>query len=130
VVEGDLKSAELIRVQLEAKGFEVLHALSGEEALVLALERPLLSLITLDLLLPAMDGWELLRRIKEMPALSGIPVVLISILADNSRGASMGAAAVIQKPMSRQELDDVLARLNLSAPSARVDVDGDPKAAA
>ena len=119
VVEGDLKSAELIRFQLEAKGFVVLHALSAEAGLVLAAERPLLSVITLDILLPDMDGWEFLRRIKQIPALARIPVVIVSILATDNRGSALGAAAVIQKPMSRHELDDALVRLNLFKPHAR-----------
>ena len=134
VVEGDLKSAELIRLHLEAKGFKVLHAATAEEALVLAAERPSLSVITLDILLADMDGWEFLRRIKQMPALARIPVVVISIMADNSRGSSLGAAAVIQKPMSRQELYDSLVRLNLLTPFVEGQtsevVDDDPKAAA
>src|SRR5690606_18954085 len=57
VVEDDPRSAELIRVQLEAQGFTVLHAENGEDGLVLAMERPL-SLIILDIMLPQMDGWE------------------------------------------------------------------------
>jgi CheY-like chemotaxis protein len=61
VVEDDFKSAELIRVQLEAEGFKVLHADSAEAALVLAIQQPL-SLITLDIMLPNMDGWEFLGR--------------------------------------------------------------------
>ena len=60
VVEDDFKSAELIRVQLEAEGFKVLHAASAEAALVLAVQQPL-SLITLDIMLPDMDGWEFLE---------------------------------------------------------------------
>ena len=61
VVEDDLKSADLIRVQLEAEGFAVLHAASAEGALVLAAQQPL-SLITLDIMLPDMDGWEFLEQ--------------------------------------------------------------------
>ena len=66
MVEDDFKSAELIRVQLEAEGFKVLHAASAEAALVLAVQQPL-SLITLDIMLPNMDGWEFLSRLKQMP---------------------------------------------------------------
>ena len=64
VVEDDFKSADLIRVQLEAEGFTVLHAATAEAALVLAAQQPL-SLITLDIMLPNMDGWEFLGRIKQ-----------------------------------------------------------------
>jgi len=116
VVEGDFKSAALIRVQLEAEGFKVLHAASAEAALVLAVQQPL-SLITLDILLPNMDGWEFLRRLKRAPALAGIPVAIISILADRSRGFALGAAAVMQKPISRQELYGSLVELGLFPPS-------------
>jgi CheY-like chemotaxis protein len=112
VVEDDFKSADLIRVQLEAEGFEVLHAASAEAALVLAVQQPL-SLITLDIMLPNMDGWEFLGRLKQVPALSRIPVVIISIVADRNKGFALGAAAVMQKPISRQELYESLLDLGL-----------------
>src|SRR5688572_20071489 len=132
VVEDDYKSADLIRVQLEAEGFMVLHAASAETALELAEKQPL-SLITLDITLPNMDGWEFLARVKQIPALSRIPVVIISIVADNSRGFALGAAGVMQKPISRQELSELLVELGLF-PLAEgqtlkiLVVDDDPKA--
>ncbi|HZE08577.1 MAG TPA: response regulator, partial [Gemmatimonadaceae bacterium] len=132
VVEDDFKSADLVRVQLEAEGFEVLHAASAEAALVLAIQQPL-ALITLDIMLPNMDGWELLTRLKQVPELRRIPVVIISIVADPSKGFSLGAAAVMQKPISRQELLESLGDLGLLAVAdgtcAKVlVVDDDPKA--
>ena len=132
VVEDDYKSAELIRVQLEAEGFKVLHAASAEAALVLAVQQPL-SLITLDIMLPNMDGWEFLSRLKEVPALSRIPVVIISIVADRNKGFALGAAAVMQKPISRQELYGSLVELGLFPCSQGkklkvLVVDDDPKA--
>ena len=132
VVEDDFKSADLIRVHLEAEGFKVLHAASAEAALVLAVQQPL-SLITLDIMLPNMDGWEFLGRIKQMPALRHIPVVIISIVADPSKGFALGAAAVMQKPISRQELYESIVALGLIplAPGRTLKVlvvDDDPKA--
>jgi len=112
VVEDDLKSAQLIRVQLEAEGFTVLHAATAEAALALAVKQPL-SLITLDIMLPTMDGWEFLSRIKQVSALSCIPIVIISIVADRNKGFALGAAAVMQKPISRKELYDALVELGL-----------------
>ena len=112
VVEDDLKSADLIRVQLEAEGFEVLHAVSAEAALALALQQPL-SLITLDILLPHMDGWELLTRIKQMPGLRTIPVVILSVVAEESKGFALGAAAIMLKPVSRQDLHESLLDVGL-----------------
>ncbi len=112
VVENDDKSTELIRVQLAAEGFNVLHAASAEAALVLAVQQPV-ALITLDIMLLNMDGWELLARLKQLPPLAHIPVVIISIVADRGRGFALGASAVMQKPISRQELSDSLIALGL-----------------
>ena len=112
VVEDDLKSAELIRMQLEAEGFTVLHAVSAEVALALVMQQPV-SLITLDIMLPHMDGWEFLNRVKQVPDLRSIPVLIISIVADSAKGFALGAAAVMQKPTSRQELYEALVDLGL-----------------
>ncbi len=112
VVEDDLKAAALLRVQLEAEGFKVVHAASAEAALALAIEQPF-ALITLDIVLPDMDGWELLSRLNQVPELRRIPVVIISIGSDRSKGYALGAAAVMQKPVSRQELYESLVDLRL-----------------
>ena len=132
VVEDDLKAAELIGLQLEAEGFLVLHAASAEAALLLVAQQPL-SLITLDIMLPNMDGWELLSRLKQVKALKRIPVLIISIVADRNKGFALGAAAVMQKPISRQELYDSLVDLSLFPLSLNqtlkvLVVDDDPKA--
>jgi PAS domain S-box-containing protein len=132
VVEDDFASAELIRLQLEAEGFTVLHAASGESALALAVQQPL-SLITLDVLLPDMDGWQFLACIRQVPALAKTPVVIVSILADGNKSFSLGAAAVLQKPISRQELYETLLELGLfphaeGATLKVLVVDDDPRA--
>ncbi|HEV2983010.1 MAG TPA: response regulator [Vicinamibacterales bacterium] len=90
----------------------MVHAASAEAALALAPQQPL-SLIILDLVLPKMDGWELLKQLKQVPDLQRIPVVIVSIVADRHKGFSLGAAAVLQKPISRQELRESLADLGL-----------------
>jgi PAS domain S-box-containing protein len=112
VVEDDLNSAELVRVQLEAEGFCVVHAATAESAFEIAKEKcP--ALITLDIMLPGMDGWEFLSRIKQVDELCTIPVVIISIVPDVDKGLAMGAAAVMQKPVSRQDLSMSLLKLAL-----------------
>src|SRR5256714_1733302 len=132
IVEADMKSADLIRVHLEAEGFKVVHAATAEDALALA-ERKTLSLITLAIMLPQMDGWELLARFKQIPALKHVPIVIVSIVADRNKGFALGAAAVMQKPISRQELYDSLVDLGL-VPVAHggslqvLIVDDDPRA--
>ena len=132
VVEDDFKSAELIRMHLEAEGFKVLHAPSAETALVLAVQQPL-SLLTVDIMLPNMDGWEFIGHIKQVPALMHIPVVIISVVADRNRGFALGASAIMQKPISRQELSESLVELGLLPRSQGQTlkvllVDDDPKA--
>lgn len=112
MVEDDFKSADLIRLHLEAEGFHVLQADSAEAGLVLAVRHPL-DLITLDLMLPNMNGWEFLDRLRQLPELSRIPIVIISIVADRTKGFALGAAAILQKPVSRQELHESLLGLGL-----------------
>jgi signal transduction histidine kinase/CheY-like chemotaxis protein/CHASE3 domain sensor protein len=131
VIEDDDRAAELIRVQLEAEGLSVLRAPSGEAALDMALQQPL-ALITLDILLPDIDGWELLSRIKRMPELESVPVVIISIVAETNKGLSLGASAVFEKPVSRDELHNAIGKLGLYGSNGKqvsvLVVDDDPKA--
>jgi len=63
--------------------------------------------------LPGIDGWEFIARLKQIPNLKRIPIVIISIVADPNKGFALGAAAVMQKPLSRQELYDSLVALGL-----------------
>ena len=132
VVEHDLASAGRIQVQLEAEGFRVMHAASGAAALVLAVQQPL-ALIALDIMLPNMDGWAFLTGLKEMPDLQRVPVVIISSVAGPNMRFSLGAAALLQKPISRRELHESLVDLRLLPLSQSrklkvLVVDDDPKA--
>jgi signal transduction histidine kinase/CheY-like chemotaxis protein len=113
VVEDNAEAAALMRAQLETEGFEVRLAGSGEEALALAGQfTP--DVITLDILLPGMDGWELLNRLKETAPWEAVPVVVVSVVADQGRGFSLGAALVLQKPVGREALAKGLRRLGLA----------------
>ncbi|MBA3453188.1 MAG: response regulator, partial [Deltaproteobacteria bacterium] len=112
VVEDDSKAAELIRMHLEAEGFQVIQAASGEAALAISTQQPL-ALITLDVHLPGMDGWEFLGRIKQVPSLMRVPVVIVSIVDERAKAFALGASAVMHKPMSRQELSESLVELGL-----------------
>ena len=111
VIEDDDKAAELIRLLLEAEGFTVLIAASAEDALLLAPQHTL-SLITLDLLLPGMDGWDFMQKIRENGNLANVPVVIIAGVVDNNMALKRGAAAVLQKPISRAQLKVSLTNIN------------------
>jgi CheY-like chemotaxis protein len=131
VVEDGTKTAALIRLQLEAEGFAVRHASSGDAALVLAAQQPL-SLIALHLVLPDMDAWEFLGRLKQMPV-RRTPVVVFSNVPDDTSGCALGAAVVLQKPVSRhdffQSIDGLgLLRTELAPPRTILLVDDDPTA--
>lgn len=132
VVETNPGSAELIRLQLEAERFVVLHAQSAEEALEIA-RREQLALVTLDVLMRDVDGWAFLEDLKRIPGVAAVPVIIVSILPDRTRGFALGAAAVMQSPVSRQELYDTLVALGLARGAGdgmiRVLIaDDDPKA--
>jgi CheY-like chemotaxis protein len=109
VIDDDTNVRDLIGRHLRKSGFSVATAHSGEEGLKQAREmRP--DAITLDVLMPGMDGWQVLSRLKEDSELSGIPVVMVSILDDRSLGYSLGAADYLNKPVDHKRLRDVLAR--------------------
>jgi CheY-like chemotaxis protein len=115
VIEDDPSSAHLLTHHLESEGLRVTCMATGELALEwLAHNTP--GLITLDLLLPGMDGWEVLSRIKQMPHLATVPVVIVSIVADGKRGIALGASQVLQKPVSHVELKNALAAIGILPP--------------
>ena len=131
VVEDDDQAADLVRLLLEAEGFTVLRAASAETALLMASQQPL-SLITLDIQLPGMDGWEFLLHLRESGILAHVPVVIIAGVADSNMALTRGAACVLQKPISRAQLKGCLADLGLHPAQQRTHtilvVDDDPKA--
>ena len=112
VVEDNDQAAELARLLLEAEGFTVLRAASAEAAWLMAPLQPL-SLITLDIRLPGIDGWEFLQRIRDTEVLSQVPVIIVAGVADARMARAGGAAAVLQKPINRAQLKASLASLRL-----------------
>jgi signal transduction histidine kinase/CheY-like chemotaxis protein len=103
VIDDEADARDLLRRTLEGDGFDVRTAESGEEGLRLARELGP-SAITLDVMMPGMDGWEVLRRLKADPELQRIPVVMASILHEKGMGFSLGAAEYLTKPVDRKLL--------------------------
>lgn len=92
-------------------GYEVVSAQTGAEALRLAREsNP--SAITLDIMMPSQDGWEILQALKDDPLTRPIPVIICSVLEDPQLARSLGAAAYLQKPISQADLLGALERLS------------------
>ncbi len=110
VVDDTEVSRALVRRTIEREGFTVVEAASGPDALRLAREvQP--DCITLDVLMPGMDGWTVLGALKEDPALASIPVIMISVLDERHLGLALGASEYLTKPVERQRLRSVLHRL-------------------
>ena len=106
IVEDEAPLAELLRYNLEAEGFRVTHAESGEEAeIMVAEERP--DLVLLDWMLPQVSGIELCRRLRARPETRAIPIVMLTARGeegDKIRGLSTGADDYVVKPFSLPEL--------------------------
>ena len=103
VVDDELASRRIIGAHLARERYHVTYASSGPEALeAVRRERP--DAITLDIMMPQVDGWAVLRSLKADPELASIPVVLVSLAADRRLGLALGAAAVLTKPVDRAEL--------------------------
>jgi PAS domain S-box-containing protein len=131
VIEDDDRAVELVRLQLEPEGFEIVRAANAREGLERLAQQPP-TLIILDILLPDMDGWDVLSRIKQadFPA-AHVPVVIVSIVADSQKGVSLGAAAVLQKPFNREDMQRALQHAGFDgtgAPRTVLVVDDDPRA--
>ncbi len=76
------------------------------------------SAVLLDIRMPGIDGWEVLHALKEDPETSDIPVVVVSIVDERTRGAALGAAGYLVKPVSRDDLLGALTAIGLSLAAA------------
>jgi two-component system response regulator MprA len=111
-VDDDRVAAAIYRQVFELEGFAVEIAGNGLEAL-LAIDKHRPDVIVLDVLMPVMDGWEVLDRLRTLPAPP--PVVVVSASVDLARAMAAGAAACLSKPFSLVELRVTCARLLASA---------------
>jgi CheY-like chemotaxis protein len=128
VIDDDPAAQDLIRRFLEADGFDVVTAPSAAEGLRLARElRPVA--ITLDVMMPEIDGWATLNQLKADDALRDIPVIMLSIVDDKSLGYALGATAFLTKPVDPAELLRVLNRYRNSHPKSVLIVEDDTPSA-
>jgi len=109
VIDDDPGVLDLLNRTLSREGYAVRTALNGRDGLALARElRP--KLITLDVMMPSIDGWSVLTTLKADPATRAIPIVMISVIDDKPLGLSLGAVDYLTKPVERERLAEVLAR--------------------
>jgi signal transduction histidine kinase/CheY-like chemotaxis protein len=103
VVEDDRRSFDLLRVYLEAAGARVVSARDGEEGLD-TVRRLSPAGVILDILLPGIDGWDVLAQLKADPDTAAIPVIVVSMLDERGRGFALGAAEYLVKPVGKEQL--------------------------
>jgi signal transduction histidine kinase/CheY-like chemotaxis protein len=109
VIDDDANARELVMRGLAKEGFRVVAAAGGDEGLRLAHEvRP--DVITLDVLMPGMDGWAVLRSLKADPALNQIPVIMITMVDAKDMGFALGASDYLTKPIDRERLASMVRR--------------------
>jgi signal transduction histidine kinase/DNA-binding response OmpR family regulator len=107
IVDDDVTAREVVARYLERAGYSVATADSGQDGLHLARElHP--AAMTLDVMMPGIDGWTVLAAIKGDPELQDIPVILLTIVDEKNRGFSLGASEYLVKPVDRDKLTSVL----------------------
>lgn len=107
VVEDDRMAADLLTLYLTNAGYNVVVAVDGEEAIKKAKEyQPFL--ITLDVMLPKKDGWDVLSELKNSQDVANIPVIIVSMVDNKDLGFSLGAVEYLIKPIDRVKLIDIV----------------------
>ena len=121
VVEDDLPTVEILTIHLTQDGYKVAHAYDGVEAIAKAKElKPFV--ITLDIMLPKKDGWEVLQALKSDPETRDIPVIIHSIIENKDLAFALGATDYMVKPVDKTILLEKLSGLSLTTKKNRYPV--------
>jgi DNA-binding response OmpR family regulator len=107
VIDDDPAVRDLMSRYLIKSGFYPVTAANGEEGIRLARQiKP--RIITLDVVMPGTDGWEILSRLKSDPGLADIPVIMVTIVDNEVKGINLGASSYIVKPVHRDLLSELI----------------------
>jgi signal transduction histidine kinase/DNA-binding response OmpR family regulator len=127
VIDDDEATRDLLARFLGRDGYAVATAANGEEGLRLARELNPLA-ITLDVMMSGMDGWAVLRALKDDRRLEPIPVIMVTMVQDQNLGFALGASEYMTKPVDRTRLASMLARYRCSnAPCTALVVEDEPE---
>ena len=118
VIEDDRPSLDLFSAYLSGAALEVTTARDGQSGLA-AVRRTLPDAVLLDIRLPGIDGWAVLKELKAEPETRDIPVIVVSIVDERARGVAMGAAAYLVKPVGRDDLLTALAAVGAPVAARR-----------
>lgn len=110
VVDDDESSREISRRILSKRGYSVICADDGESGIELARKQHP-DIIVLDILMPGMDGWQVLERLREIPETADIPIILQSMLSERELGLSLGANDYLTKPVDNSDLPNAVRKL-------------------
>lgn len=119
VVDDDPSVRNLLKNFLVESGYDVLLAASGHEALTLARQNKIHA-VTLDVLMPDMDGWEVIRELKARPETASVPILVISVTESRATALALGASAFMVKPVDKHVLTEELERLSRKKPVSDV----------
>jgi PAS domain S-box-containing protein len=112
VIDDDANVRDLLKRFLTKEGFRVELAANGEEGLRIAREtRP--EAITLDVMMPGMDGWAVLMALKADPVLMNVPVIMLTMLDNKNLGYALGVTDYLTKPINREQVLNVLKKYKL-----------------
>jgi signal transduction histidine kinase/ActR/RegA family two-component response regulator len=119
-IDDDAGVITLLKRYLEHEDYQVIGVMQSRHALEMAQRlAPNLTAITLDVVMPHVDGWQILRSLKRDPQVRDIPVILCSIVEGLEQGLGLGAAACLRKPVTRDEVVDALKRVEHRATRMR-----------
>jgi adenylate cyclase len=119
VIDDDATARELIAHHLREAGFSVVTANGGREGLKLAEELHPIA-ITLDVIMPDIDGWTVMAALRGNPAIADIPVIMATITDQQRKGAMLGAAGYLTKPIDRNQLIGLLQPFQAKARATRI----------
>ncbi|HEY7232339.1 MAG TPA: response regulator [Pseudolabrys sp.] len=119
VIDDDRTARELIADYLREAGFAVITAAGGREGLKRAKEYHPIA-ITLDVIMPDIDGWTVLAALRGDPQLADIPVVMASIVDEQRHGMTLGAVGYLTKPINRDKLVELVGRYRAPAGPTKV----------
>jgi CheY-like chemotaxis protein len=112
IIDDNQGLVKLLRRYLSDQACQVVHADNGREGLHAAQDM-IPDAIILDVMMPEMDGWEFLQRLRNHPKTADVPVIICSVVNDPDLAYSLGASVVLEKPVSRRIILEAMAELDL-----------------
>ena len=119
VIDDDDNAQDMMRKFLEKQNVSILQAKSGENGLKLAAEH-MPDVITLDVMMPEMDGWEVLAALQANETTKNIPVIMLTMADEPDIGYSLGATDYLTKPVNWNELSQILTRHKIESDSQTI----------